>query len=62
MKCGTNYVGGLVCADIFSIDNTTLLSIVDYYSKFPVMKKAYQQMTDSEQPKLCLKNLDDQRK
>ena len=27
-------------ADIFSIDNETLLCIIDYYTKFPVMKRA----------------------
>ena len=30
----------LVGAYIFSIHNNTLLCIVDYYSKFPIMKKA----------------------
>ena len=29
----------VVSADIFSITNDTLLCIVDYYSKFPVVKK-----------------------
>ena len=29
----------IVGADIFSIDNETLFCIVDYYSKFPVMKR-----------------------
>ena len=30
----------IVGADIFSVDNETLLHIVDCYSKFPVMKRA----------------------
>ena len=30
----------VVGADIFSIKNYTLLCIVDYYSRFPVIKKA----------------------
>ena len=29
-----------IAADIFSITNNMLLCIVDYYSKFPIMKKA----------------------
>ena len=29
----------MVCSDIFTIENNTLLHIVDYYSKFPVVKK-----------------------
>ena len=30
---------GIVGANIFSINNNTLLCIVNYYSKFPVVKK-----------------------
>ena len=29
-----------VGADIFSINSKTLLCIVDYYTKFPIVKKA----------------------
>ena len=37
----------IVWADIFSINKETFLCIVDYYSKFPVMKRTdgYQQMS-----------------
>ena len=30
----------MICADIFSIINTMLLYIVDYYNKLPIVKKA----------------------
>ena len=30
----------MVGADIFSINNHVVLCIVDYYSKFPIVKKA----------------------
>ena len=36
----------IVCADIFLMNNKTLLCIVDYYSKFPFSKRANGLTTD----------------
>ena len=30
----------VICVDIFTIKNSTVLCIVDYYSKFPIVKNA----------------------
>ena len=46
------------CWYIFYNDNNTLLYIVDYYSKFPVMKRFDGLPADDlEQPKLCSQSL-----
>ena len=53
----------VVCNDIFTIKNNTLLCIVDDYIKFPVVKKADGLLADKLiRAALCMHNLGSQRK
>ena len=54
----------VVDADILSIHNNMLFCIVDYYSKFPSWRKlmACQLITQLKQLRLCLQNLNYQRR